>query len=147
MRNCIICIIFPRIFLKVSVNRFKLLQRRGHLRILYFFTSFHFAVEGGERDFLLVEGSHRLCKTLVCKEIQAQLSWIILYEEVVINLKAVARFPSFYSPLCFLACSLIALAIKTSLVYVRRKFHCLWEAGFGYWLGGSLCVPSSSCSL
>lgn len=76
-------------------------------------------------------------------------SWagIILYE-VVINLKAVASFPFFILFfLYFLACSLIALAIEMSLVYVRYKFHCLWEAEFGCWCGGNLCVPSSSCSL
>lgn len=73
---------------------------------------------------------------------------IILCEEVVINLKAIASFPFFLLFfLYFLACSLIALAIKIVISICQTQVHCLWEAGFGCWHGGNWCGTSSSCSL
>lgn len=52
------------------------------------------------------------------KKFRCSWAGIILYEEIVINLKAAASFPFFtLFSVYFLACSLIALTIKMSSVY------------------------------
>lgn len=104
MRNCIIYIIFAimwdlRIFLKISSNRFKLIQKRGHLRILFFFFFFssgslNFICSGRRWKVAPGGGSWQAVWDVVLwRKFRHDQDGIILCEEVVRNLKAAASSP------------------------------------------------------